>query len=89
MTRAECVALEDSGLWDQQRLELVDGELISKLGKKRRHVSAIVAVQDWLMRTFGAQFVNPEVSESRTYLADSGGGPGLSMSAARVNASDR
>jgi len=60
MTRAESVALEASGLWDQQRLELVDGELISKLGKKRRHVNALVAVQDWLMRTFGAQFVNPE-----------------------------
>jgi Uma2 family endonuclease len=59
-TRAECVALEASGLWDQQRLELVDGELISKMGKKRRHVNALVAVQDWLMRTFGAQFVNPE-----------------------------
>ena len=40
--------------------ELVDGELISKMGKKRRHVNALVAVQDWLMRTFGAQFVNPE-----------------------------
>jgi len=33
-TRAECAALEASGLWDQQRLELVQGELISKMGKK-------------------------------------------------------
>jgi Uma2 family endonuclease len=59
-TRAECVALEASGLWDQQRLELVHGELISKMGKKRPHVNALVAVQAWLVRTFGAQFVNPE-----------------------------
>ena len=59
-TRAECVALEDSGLWDQQRLELVQGELISKMGKKRPHVNALVAVQAWLVRTFGEQFVNPE-----------------------------
>ena len=59
-TRAECLSLESTGLWDQQRLELVDGELISKMGKKRRHVNALVAVQDWLIRTFGAQFVNPE-----------------------------
>jgi Uma2 family endonuclease len=59
-TRAECVALEASGLWDQQRLELIQGELISKMGKKRFHVNALVAVQAWLVRTFGEQFVNPE-----------------------------
>jgi Uma2 family endonuclease len=58
--RTECVALEASGLWDQQRLELVHGELISKMGRKRPHVNALVAVQAWLVRTFGEQFVNPE-----------------------------
>jgi Uma2 family endonuclease len=60
MTRAECATLESSGLWGQQRLELVHGELISKLGKKRPHVNALVAVQTWLVRTIGEQFVNPE-----------------------------
>src|SRR5271166_5375791 len=59
-TRAECVALEASGLWDRERLELVHGELISKMGKKRPHVNALVAVQACLVRTFGEQFVNPE-----------------------------
>ena len=59
-SRAECDTLEASGLWDQQRLELVQGELISKMGKKRPHVNALVAVQAWLVRTFGEQFVNPE-----------------------------
>jgi Uma2 family endonuclease len=59
VTRAECATLESSGRWDQQRLELVHGELISKLGKKRPHVNALVAVQAWLVRTFGEQFVNP------------------------------
>jgi hypothetical protein len=49
-TRAECIALEASGLWYRQRLELVQGELISKRGKKRFHVSALVAVQAWLWR---------------------------------------
>ena len=58
-TRAECAALEASGLWEQQRLELAQGELISKTGKKRFHVNALVAVQAWLVRTFGQQFVNP------------------------------
>ena len=59
-TRAECTTLEASGLWDQERLELVQGELICKMGKKRPHVNALVAVQAWLVRTFGEQFVNPE-----------------------------
>ena len=59
-TRAECAALEAAGLWDRQRLELVQGELISKTGKKRFHVNALVAVQAWLVRTFGEQFLNPE-----------------------------
>src|SRR5579859_6250576 len=48
-----------AGPRDQQRLELVQGELISKMGKKRPHVNALVAVQAWLVRTFGDQFVNP------------------------------
>jgi Uma2 family endonuclease len=42
-----------------ERHELVDGVLISKLGKKRPHVNALVAVQAWLVRTCGEQFVNP------------------------------
>ena len=45
MTRAECTAFEASGVWNQQRLELVAGDLISKLGVKRAHVNALVAVQ--------------------------------------------
>lgn len=52
--------LDATGLWDHQHLELIDGELISKMGKKRPHVNALVAVQAWLVRTFGEQFVNPE-----------------------------
>ncbi len=39
---------------------MVHGELISKLGKKRPHLNALVAVQAWLVRTYGEQFVNPE-----------------------------
>lgn len=59
-TRGECASLAASGIWDQQHLELLEGELISKMGKKRPHVNALVAVQAWLVRTFGEQFVNPE-----------------------------
>jgi hypothetical protein len=40
-------------------MELVHGELVSKTGKKRPHVNALVAVQTWLVRTFGEDVVNP------------------------------
>jgi Uma2 family endonuclease len=59
-TREECVALEASGIWDQQHLELIEGELISKMGKKRPHANAIAAVHAWLLRVFGEQYVNQE-----------------------------
>jgi len=59
-TREECAVLEASGIWEQQHLELIDGELISKMGKKRPHTNALVRVQAWLVRVFGEQYVNPE-----------------------------
>lgn len=59
-TRLECTALEASGLWDQQRLELVEGELISKVGKKRPHVNALTFIQAWLVQVFGVEDVNTE-----------------------------
>ena len=59
-TRQECVALETSGIWAQQHLELIEGELISKMGKKRPHTNVLIVIQAWLVRVFGEQFVNPE-----------------------------
>ncbi|MGA3039737.1 MAG: Uma2 family endonuclease [Bryobacteraceae bacterium] len=59
-TRAECATLEASGLLDQESLELVEGELISKMGKKRPHVSSFTRLQVWLMQVFGWSFVNAE-----------------------------
>jgi len=60
-TRAECATLEASGLLDQDRLELVEGELISKMGKKRPHVNSLTLLQGWLVQVFGLRFVNSEV----------------------------
>ncbi len=57
-TRAECAVLEASGLWEQQKLELVEGELISKLGKKRPHVNSVALLAGWLVQIFGFRFVN-------------------------------
>jgi len=59
-TRQQCAPLEASGLFEQERLELVDGELISKMGKNRPHVIALTFMLHWLQETFGRQFVNTE-----------------------------
>jgi Uma2 family endonuclease len=59
-TRAECIALESLGLFDQQHLELVEGELIDKMGKNRPHVNSLVLMMAWLQQVFGIPFVNPE-----------------------------
>lgn len=59
-TRAECAKLEASGLLDQQHFELVEGDLIRKMGKKRPHVNAVTLLMAWLVEVFGVQFVNPE-----------------------------
>ena len=50
-TRAQCEQLDRAGLLDQQRLELVEGELINKMGKHRPHVNAQVFLLIWLGRT--------------------------------------
>ena len=57
-TRDECKILESSGIWDQQRLELIDGELISKMGQNRPHVIFLSRMMEWLVGTFGWVFVN-------------------------------
>ncbi len=59
-TRAECAVLEASGILDQQNLELIDGELIDKAGKKRPHVNALVKMTVWLLKVFREDRVNPE-----------------------------
>jgi Uma2 family endonuclease len=59
-TRAECTLLRESGLWDGQRFELIEGELYNKMGKGRPHTIALTLVRNWLMRLFGEQFVETE-----------------------------
>jgi Uma2 family endonuclease len=59
-TRAECDAFEAAGLFADQHLELVEGELINKMGKKRNHVNTATIVAAWLSEVFGPEFVNHE-----------------------------
>lgn len=60
-TRAECAAFEATGLWDQQHLELIQGELINKMGKNRPHGNTLTLVLEWLMHVFGGKYVNVEM----------------------------
>jgi Uma2 family endonuclease len=59
-SREECVALEHSGVFKNERLELVGGELISKMGKNRPHVNGFRVMYLWLLEAFGNQFVDAE-----------------------------
>ena len=51
-TRAECQMLESTGLWEQQHLELIEGDLIDRMGKKRPHVNVMILVMEWLVGVF-------------------------------------
>jgi Uma2 family endonuclease len=60
-TRAECERAEAAGIFDQQHLELIEGELIDKkMSKNRPHVSAAALLVAWLLRVFGDRRVNHE-----------------------------
>jgi Uma2 family endonuclease len=59
-TRDECKVLESSGLLDGQRLELIEGDLIDKMGKLRPHVIALHLLKVWLMNVFGPYFIQSE-----------------------------
>jgi Uma2 family endonuclease len=48
------------GLLDQRHYELVEGELIDKMGKNRPHVNSLVLLMAWLQQVFGVPYVNPE-----------------------------
>jgi len=45
--------LSDTGLFDGQRYELIDGDLIDKMGQKPAHAFAITLVLDWLASFLG------------------------------------
>lgn len=59
-TRAECNSLEATGLWDRERLELIEGELITKMSKKRPHMIAFTLILKWLTGAFGVDYLNLE-----------------------------
>ncbi len=59
-TRVECDRAEAAGIFDQQRVELIEGELIVKMSKNRPHVGVAALLTAWLIQIFGARRVNAE-----------------------------
>jgi Uma2 family endonuclease len=49
-------------LWKRERVELIEGELISKMPKKRPHVVVFMSVLEWLAGVFGMKRLNAEGS---------------------------
>ena len=61
-TRDTCDVLERTGALDQERYELIEGELILKMGKNLPHMRALSVLTGWLYSVFGMLFVMPQPS---------------------------
>lgn len=59
-TRSEFDELYSSGLLNGQKLELIEGELIDRMGKKRPHVNSLALLHRWLVGVFGWPLVIQE-----------------------------
>jgi Uma2 family endonuclease len=59
-TRSERERLEEAGLLNGERWELIEGELLRKMPKKRPHVQALGILIKWLIAIFPDSIVNPE-----------------------------
>ncbi len=54
-TRRQCATLRDGGFLTG-RYELIDGEILSKMGQKPAHAYVIQALLNWLTGLFGAEY---------------------------------
>jgi Uma2 family endonuclease len=61
-TRAECARLESAGLLDGERYELIEGELLQRMGKNQPHMRAVQLLISWLRKIYGEHFVAQEPS---------------------------
>ena len=58
LTRGDCAVLEQSGQFEKKKAELIEGDLIEKMGKKRPHTEAWEVIARWLFGVFS--IVNSE-----------------------------
>lgn len=61
-TRAECAALEATGVWDSSHLELIEGELIDKMGKNHPHSFVTSCLMHWLVGIFERVYVEATIN---------------------------
>jgi Uma2 family endonuclease len=61
-TREECEILEKAGLAEAHRYELIEGEVVLKVGKKNPHMRAVLLLTNWLRSVFGNLHVLQEPS---------------------------
>jgi Uma2 family endonuclease len=54
-TRAEIEQMLDAGLFAGQRFELIDGDLIDKMGQNPPHSHALRLLLAWLVKIFGVE----------------------------------
>jgi Uma2 family endonuclease len=59
-TRDEVAVIESTGIFDGAHFELIDGELIDKMGKGRKHVRGTRRTAEALETVFGREFVDRE-----------------------------
>ncbi|MFN7923869.1 MAG: Uma2 family endonuclease [Bryobacteraceae bacterium] len=59
-TRDECEHLIAAGQLDGRRFELIEGELVSRIGEKRPHLDAVNYVSGWFERVFGKELAYTE-----------------------------
>jgi len=55
-TREQCAVLEGTGVLDPERYELIEGELILKMGKNQPHMAVQALFLSWLQSNFGPLF---------------------------------
>ena len=55
-TRQQCSTLAELGMITE-RYELIDGEIISKMGQNRQHAIVIIRLTAWLIALFGSEYV--------------------------------
>ena len=60
--REDCQVLAAAGLLDLECYELIDGELVSKIGKSRLQSIVVRLLAKWLAGVFGDDFLDIEVS---------------------------
>jgi Uma2 family endonuclease len=56
-TRADVARLSDAGLFEGQRYELIEGDLIDKMGQNPPHAGTVAWVLLWLAKAFGGAAV--------------------------------